>query len=422
MEEKNTETIVKSKVKVRYVIPTVILIAAILVVSFVKTEKAWPEIKDIVTGTKKEDKSVNYNDRLKQRLATFKAEFDDSFAKFNDKALDIEAATQKQLGIRLLKNEYYSLVKDSHGYFHRPLIEPFEDGVVEARAQSVIDLGKFTKEEGIDLLYVQCPSSVVEGRTELPTGIYAYDNDIADEMLERIGGSGIETFDLRTTLHTADADIDSFFYKGDHHWNARTAQEAFIDVTEAMNEKFDYNLDPNGIYTDKENYNYKDYKNWFAGSFSRAFNTILMPYDDFTWITPKFDTEFKVEVVDEDMKTIKTTKKGRLEETVMVESANVKGSANCSAAYLRGGSREVRIENLNPDNDRSIYIISTSYGRPFTAFFCNNFKKVYYTDLQYGRYEGNVYEYIKEHKPDTVLILGTVFSLTKEDVWNYNKQ
>ena len=82
------------------------------------------------------------------------------------------------------------------------------------------------------------------------------------------------------------------FYRTDHHWTVPAGKWGAEKIAEALNEKCGFNIDTS-IYAD-ENYTFKTTKKCWLGEQGSKFEGADINKDDYTLVTPKFDTEYLI--------------------------------------------------------------------------------------------------------------------------------
>jgi len=123
--------------------------------------------------------------------------------------------------------------------------------------------------------------------------------------------------------------------------------------------------------------------------------------DDFSLITPKFDTSYTVYERDYGGEKIF---EGTFEEAVLNNSYMDKDASldtNRYAVY-HGDNAELEFNNHLEDKGK-ILMVKDSFGLPIYSFLSLAVKEVRALDVRL--YKGSVSEYAKEHRPDVVIIL-----------------
>ena len=74
-------------------------------------------------------------------------------------------------------------------------------------------------------------------------------------------------------------------------------------------------------------------------------------------------------------------------------------------SYGFAASVENRVNNYNADNNNKVLLIADSFARPMFTFFSLCFAETRYLDPQEGRYNDSFIEYIKQYKPDVIVMM-----------------
>lgn len=270
--------------------------------------------------------------------------------------------------------------------------------------KSMVQLKAYLDKSGVKLLFVQAPYKILDGYTKLPPTIEDFANENADSFLQGLAQNNIDYMDLRQEIMKDNLNRDDLFFKTDHHWQIQTAFWAFTKVAKRLSNT--YGFDTNTFYTDIENYNQKTYKNIFLGSQGIRVGKYYAGIDDFTLITPKFSTDYKV--------TIKESTDNITEYTGGFNQAIIRNdlidisksvSTNRYATYLTNpGCPEITIENNTYLNNKKILLIKDSFAMPLSAFLSLTTQEIKILDLRYYR-GGTLFDYLKNYSPDIVLFL-----------------
>jgi len=211
--------------------------------------------------------------------------------------------------------------------------------------------------------------------------------------------AGVDTYDLRDDFWTSGKTQNELFFDTDHHW---TIEGAFMTtglIADFLNENYDMGI-PEDLYTE-ENFNFDTYEDYFLGSMGRRVGKIYGGVDDFTLITPKFDTDIRLEQI-EGMGYAEF--EGTFEEAVLemeyITDPDIK--TNRYAVY-HGDYQELRFTNNLAENDSKILIIKDSFGIPVYSFLSLGVHEVRAIDMRL--FEKNVAQYAAEYDPDLVIVM-----------------
>lgn len=320
--------------------------------------------------------------------------------------------TAQKLMSKKIRDE---LVLDNKGYMQNPA----EFVEVETTSHSLIELSNYVESLGSQFLHFQPGSKVIEGFTSLPNGIEDYSNDNINRFLKNIEEE-VPYLDYREVLPD---DLSSVFYKTDHHWRVETAFDAAKKTLENLSEKGFYFENLKQI-TNLENYSLHKIEDNFLGSQGNKVSASYAGIDDFSVLTPKFDTSYELTQILKD--NILHIREGNFTESLLypelIEPTKDTYSIESYAAYLGYGNTEKHIINNNVTNDYKVLVIGDSFSRPYAAFLSLAFKETRNFDTQPGRFQGDVYEYIKEYQPDIVISLFNENALGDSQIFNFLKK
>ena len=126
------------------------------------------------------------------------------------------------------------------------------------------------EKHGANFIYVQSPNKIDEAWNTGIDGIpYENKNEKTDKLLGWLERLGIDCVDFRDTLAKSGLTYREMFYNTDHHWTGVAAFYAFKDLIGHINTVYDEDLDPDGYYTDQDNYDVSYCENTYLGSAGR---------------------------------------------------------------------------------------------------------------------------------------------------------
>lgn len=313
--------------------------------------------------------------------------------------VDLYGLTEKLLGRDYIRDANPSnvVVKDQDKNLHF-ITFPFD---YEQSLNSLVEVSVALKQEEIPLLFVQTPLKVIEDYTTLPPSVVDYSRKNTDDFLSRLEENNIDFIDLRESVKEDGLDLSTLFFKTDHHWRTETAFWATDKVAEILNERYNLDLNQDGSYTDLASYNQKVYEKFFLGSQGRRVGRLYAGVDDYTLITPKFDTDYEVTINKSDSSTTYT---GTFEETILKQGLlDEKESVytNRYASYFGGDYPEVIIKNKLQAEGKKVLIVKDSFALPFSAFLSTMFEETRMIDTRY--FKEGLLNYIEDYQPDVVL-------------------
>ena len=192
-----------------------------------------------------------------------------------------------------------------------------------------------------------------------------------------------------------------------------------VSTGKLLNEDYGFNISKEVL--DPSNYDFDTHRDAFLGAEGRRTGRYYVGLDDFTVITPAFDTDFHAGI--DSSETGHSERDGSFEETVMdMEKDTEHYSFDDSAYYTYWGGDYGRAEtiNNNVDDDSSVIIFKDSYGIPVTAFMTNMFHRVNVIDKRYYESTETLKELIEETDPDLVMFVYGPGYLGKKKMFSLN--
>lgn len=293
--------------------------------------------------------------------------------------------------------EYNNVVTLENGYlaaFAR------EKDITEA-FQSVTELDDWCKGLDIPFLYVQTPCKICKAEDAALSGTVDFSNQNADDLISRLNGVGIPTYDLREEMHRAGLNHHDSFYRTDHHWTGETAFWASGRILEHLRKSYGMETDPEIL--SRESFIEKTYPAWFLGSQGKKVTLAQTEPEDFTLLYPNFET--------------------RLRYTVPTRGLDVTGDFSVTYAmehmehtceqdyydkspyhvYNNGDTALIQVENELISDNGKVLLIHDSFTDPMISFLSLGIKHLDAIDLRH--FTGSLQTYIKETRPDLVLLI-----------------
>lgn len=287
---------------------------------------------------------------------------------------------------------------------------------VDTLVERMERLNNVGKKDGSKVIYVMTPDKYITNETEFEKGIpYNYANETADNFLKALAEKEIATIDFREIMKENGMYKADSFYKTDHHWKVETAFWTFTQFVNAMEKDFGLNFPNKELYTNLQNYNQITYQDSYMGSMGRKEGKLYSKIEDFTFIYPKFDTNYYF-YAQSGAQEIKS--EGRFEQAITFTSL-LTGEGDIYDAtndkyftYMDGNPAFVEITNFNEPDGAKVLFIKDSLMVPVASFFSLGCSKVYMIDPRY--YTGNIEKVIDDYQFDYVFVSYTPQNLTEE--------
>lgn len=315
----------------------------------------------------------------------------DSF-KGKDGFLNLNGAYQRLMGARVL-NERYKL---DNG--HLTYIIPRHD--MQKIASQTVLFRDVLEEQGIPLVYVNTPFKIHSQDKQLPVSIEDYSNENADEFLSILEDAGVTVLDLRQNIAREGIDHYDMYYKTDHHWTAESGLWAAGRITEFL-ASLDADFRVNSDLLDPTRFNYNVYEDVFLGSAGRRTGSLYSGKDDFTVITPTFETQFLLNGDSDEI-----VREGDFREVFIDESkltAENQLESNTYQTYCGKNFAEVEITNSGSEaTPKKILLIRDSYSDVLIPFLALGYEQLNALDL---RLYQDVMDYVEQCDPDLVMVV-----------------
>ena len=245
---------------------------------------------------------------------------------------------------------------------------PEQENISEL-AGRFLELNRFLKERGIDLLYVQVPGKICKEDPRLPRGAPGDASNLnADRFLELIEDGGADALDLREELHRTGKDHYSFFFRTDHHWTPESGFLGFRILADLLCSRYRFEIDR--AVTDPASYEFREYPDLFLGAWGKRTGSLYTRLDSFTAIKPRFQTSLTSSLANGQEIT------GSFEDVLLVKFflRDMNRHLIDPYRYYTGGDRAFRViaNNMAP-NSRKVFLVHDSFGRiviPFLALCC----------------------------------------------------
>lgn len=298
----------------------------------------------------------------------------------------------------------FAHIKDDEGFLHYSNFWNDSSDDVDSLVDTVVQLQQKTKENGTEVIVVMPPVKDDEEQVSYMDGMpYCDRNWVADSYLEKLQKQGIHVIDFRDTLRQSGMTYDEIFYVTDHHWTTEATFVCYQEFVKQMDDWYNLNLDPDGRYTDINNYNVLEYKDATLGSHGRDTGIVYAGgLDDFTVMYPKYKTNFHYVWNLSDTDQILD---GRFEDTVLstynIVNSNVYTQDKYSS-YMNGIATYDKIENKDKPDAPKILFLRDSCTSPFAAFVAQVFSQ---TDLVWTyKLDNDLDEYVNIEDYDYIVV------------------
>lgn len=350
----------------------------------------------------------------------FKAEIDDISNKelsYHDIMMDINSVKENLLGTRVIEKDDTTVVKSDSGSLIEP-VKKLSKNEIQDVVERIDRLKTVSENNGANFLYCAAPKK--ELYENAPENIDNYFKENYELFLSELTSANIPTVNFAETINENKSSFQTF-YNTDHHWTTKTGFAANNALLQEIHNryKFEYNKE----LSDLSNYNVDNYEKWFLGSTGKKAGTFFSwnGTDNFNLITPKFETNLT-----EEQPFKNQTRTGDFRDTVLFMENMKKDyyKTNTYATYSGGDFRLQIIKNNLNANGKKVLLIRDSFACVVAPFLALQTSELHVCDVRdYEYYVGdklNIDEYIKEIKPDYVIVLYTGVSRIEESHGRYD--
>lgn len=311
--------------------------------------------------------------------------------------ITLNGAFQKALGARVV-NERYQL---DNGHLTYIIGEYDMDGI----AGNTVAFRNALEERDIPMVYVNTPFKIQQTDKQLPLGTEDHSNENADRFLACLREENVTVFDLREIIAAEKLDHYDMFYRTDHHWKAESGLWAAGEIVEFLSGW-------NGDYAVKDGllepsaYTYEVHEDRFLGSAGKRVGSIYAGMDDFTVITPNFETEFSFSAMEGEI-----YREGSFSDVFIVRdilNSENKFTSSVYSTYCGDAYAHIEIRNTQTGPNRSctdkkILIIRDSFSDVLIPFLSLGYEELDVIDLR--MFDQDLMAYVEKSDPDLVLVV-----------------
>ncbi|OIU67676.1 DHHW family protein [Rossellomorea aquimaris] len=251
------------------------------------------------------------------------------------------------------------------------------------------EVDKTAEKAGSQLIYVSLPHKVNHVDVNKPSYIME-DTGIKSKnyMMEQLAQTDVEVLDIGKKMEKelTPEEINSLYYKTDHHWNIDGAFYAFEKLADQLEMPVDESDYAEKCFDDKS----------FEGSYNRQLYMMVDASNE----------NMCIKYPEEDFDSFKVTTNGK-ERSVDDVFALAKDREDKLVEYkhlFTGDYAKLSIENPRADNDKKVLISKDSYTNPMVSLIAQKFAKTDVIDLRH--YKKKTFEQlIEENDYDYVLIM-----------------
>lgn len=280
-------------------------------------------------------------------------------------------------------------------------------------SEKIIAVSNYSKERGIYMLYTDAPWRI-ENKDDLPFYLKDNVNKTDQKFIKKLKENDVNVLELKKKL---DGNKNEWFFHTDHHWNIDTAFNAYKLIMKSIEKNTNIEIEDKYL----SDYTIKVYDDVFLGTYGKRVGKYYGGVDDFSYITPNFETELDV-INNRDWNNEVSHLKGNFEKVFMypeyIDNTKLERKMSTYYTYTEGIKAEVKIKNLKANNNKKVLILTDSFGEPVFPFVSLNFQETRVIDVR--RYRAiRLYTYIEKYDPDVILFIHTPTSLYDKSCYNF---
>lgn len=315
-----------------------------------------------------------------------------------EKLMEANAALNKAAGKWVFENTEPEVVRLENGYlesagnFFYYLTRPDE---------TVAEFSNWVEETlNCPYLYIQAPAKLcaLDQEQQLPLPEMTNANQQTDWLLEHLAELGVDTLDLRESLHADGLNHYDCFYVTDHHWTMDTGLWAADVMAAELEERYGLAMDMSPL--DPEKYEQRVWEDAFLGSQGRKVTLSYAHPEDFILPVPTFATDLHLTVP-----PWGSDFSGGF-EILYNESAIPSPDyyrSNSYGAVLMGDCPYLVVENKDHSEGPVVAILRESFAIASGPYLSLAAGEIHFIDARY--YEGSVKALLEEIQPDIVVSL-----------------
>lgn len=323
---------------------------------------------------------------------------------------DIQAISgffDKTIGNKMLSTDEAYYITSSGGCItYNPFIVSKEIEVdkdyIEKTLEPIVDMDEYLKTKNIPFLYVQTPVRYDE-KLETIIG-HSLDDIQATYVVNFLTEKGVDCLDLRKSAKEQSVDTFTLFSSTEGHWNTYGGFWAANQVSKELKDRYDLAYDD--YYYELNNYEELTYHNYLLGGVGRAVTKAVIPKVDLTFYLPKYATDYELYIPS----YVGVPTEGEFKD-IMLDYDSLRVSnyfQNQYGAMLYLKPDYFSLHNIGnvPNKGIRVLLIRESFSSVFIPYFSTQYE--YVDAITPQKFNGSIWTYIDETKPDVVIVLYTV--------------
>lgn len=280
---------------------------------------------------------------------------------------------------------------------------------IDIRTTSILSFKNYISELGGYFLFVQLPSKYDMKNELMPQGYSSQIPQDTEILMNAFEYSGIELIDMLPDLSQTGEDIETNFYRTDHHWKPTAAFKTFQRIIQHLQKI--YPEENYGTFiTDQNNWTVHEIPNQFLGSRGKRVGQLFSGMDSLEWLTPNFETNLYFYIPH-----LNSFYSGSYEHVFIrdeyTKPDNEKLHKNHYVIHVGEDYPLTISRNMNSLSEQKLLLIKDSFDLPLLTYLSLIFHDVHVIDPRHYK-SSSIYDYVAQFKPDIVIMAITSTSLT----------
>lgn len=296
------------------------------------------------------------------------------------------------------------VIETEDGFFSYPCVYTEEDVAeeIENNISYTVNFASELEKRGINFLFLETGGDCVTNGSRYPMYADLYPDmsiEIADHTLNALKDAGIDCPNVVEVYPEIMREPTKYFFRSDHHWLPQTGLLACRVLSDALNERYGYDIDTD-IF-DLENYD-DSCKAKMLGSTGRAATEAYCEPETITYLLPRYESDLDVYVLDGE-----NFYNGPIEDTLFTYKTFLYQQnpyeQGCYHVYGYGDTALLSVHNNLVHNGKKLLIVKLSMADCMIPYMAGVVEDMDVLDLRH--YNGNALDYIDEVQPDTVVMI-----------------
>lgn len=269
------------------------------------------------------------------------------------------------------KNEEncFKYVRDKNGILYESSVSNESSVPIREFVKRINVIRKKVKNTDTKVVVLLYPCRYNDEWTNGYKGIpYKKYNALVDDMTAYFRYYSVDYIDYREYFIKNEWKATDIFYKTDQHWTTLAAFAGYGQLVQHLNENYDANL--NTYYTNIDNYNLETYEKYFIGDYGRDAGVAYVGLDDFTLVSPKYETNYTIKFTDDE--GVWEEQSGDVYKTLIDLSYFEEEdyyNKDMYSTYLNAINEQATVINNGNNDGLKVLFISDSYTSPLGVFF-----------------------------------------------------